>query len=142
MNLKPLVLLAILVCLPSWKSPLAKGSPSTRLEISVGDAGGQSLPCRIHLFDQQGKAQRVAGQPFWHDHFVCQGLCTASLAPGKFDYEIERGPEYLRKSGRIEITEGDDRKLNVTLERIGNLRRPVGTPATCMCIDHSKRSSN
>ena len=25
---------------------------------------------------------------------------TASLAPGKYDYAIERGPEYLRKTGQ------------------------------------------
>ena len=102
--------------------PSAKADPSTRLEIAVGDAGGQSLPCRIHLIDQQGNAQKVDGQPFWHDHFVCSGRVTASLAPGKYDYAIERGPEYLRKTGQVEITAGEDRKLNVTLERIANLR--------------------
>jgi hypothetical protein len=122
MRHKPLVLLVIIVCLPPWKSPLANADPSTRLEISIRDVGGQSLPCRIHLSDEQGKAQRVEGQPFWHDHIVCAGQCTASLASGKFDYAIERGPEYLRKSGQIKISEGDDCKLNVTLERIANLR--------------------
>ena len=122
MNHKPLVLLVILVCLPSWKSSLAKDAPSTRLEIAVDDADGQSLPCRIHLLDRQGNAQKVDGQPFWHDHFVCSGRIAALLAPGKYDYAIERGPEYLRKAGQVAITAGEDAKLNVTLERIANLR--------------------
>jgi hypothetical protein len=122
MNHKPLVLLVVIVSLPSWKSPLAKADPPRRLKISVSDVDGQSLPCRIHLMNEQGKAQRVEAQPFWHDHIVCAGHCTASLASGRYDYAIERGPEYLRKSGEIKITEGDDCKLNVTLKRIANLR--------------------
>lgn len=122
MSHKPFVLLVILVCLHSWKTALAKDTPSRRLEISVGDADGQPLPCRIHLLDRQGNAQKVDGQPFWHDHFVCSGRIAASLAPGKYDYAIERGPEYLRKAGQVAITAGEDAKLNVTLERIANLR--------------------
>ncbi len=101
---------------------MVKADPTSQLEIAVGDAGGQPLPCRIHLFDRQGKAQKVDGQPFWHDHFVCSGRVTASLAPGQYDYAIERGPEYRRNTGQVEITAGEDRKLNVTLERIANLR--------------------
>src|SRR5262245_48157343 len=119
---KQLVSLVILVCLPSPHCLKAKDSQPTRLEIAISDSDGQSLPCRIHLIDQQGKAHRVAEQPFWHDHFVCQGLVTTSLAPGQFEYAIERGPEYLRKSGQIEITDANDRTLNVTMERIANLR--------------------
>ena len=100
MNRKPLVLLTILFSLDWCDGPLVWANPTTRLEIAVADVGGQPLPCRIHLIDQQGNAQKVAGQPFWHDHFVCSGRCTASLAPGKYDYAIERGPEYLRKTGQ------------------------------------------
>jgi hypothetical protein len=44
------------------------------------------------------------------------------LAPGKYDYAIERGPEYQRQTGQITITAGEDAKLNVTLDRIANLR--------------------
>ena len=122
MTLRPLVLRIFLGFLASWASSFAKADPTSQLRVEVGDVGGNPLPCRIHLVDQHGNAQKVDGQPFWHDHFVCSGRVTASLAPGKYDYAIERGPEYLRKTGQVEITAGDDRKLNVTLERIANLR--------------------
>ncbi|MCI0331882.1 MAG: CehA/McbA family metallohydrolase [Planctomycetes bacterium] len=121
-NRKPLVFLMVLFCATYWTSPLAAETPTTRLTIAVTDVGGQPLPCRVHLIDQHGDAQNVSGQPFWHDHFVCPGTCIASLALGKYDYAIERGPEYLRRTGQIEITDGDDRTLDVKLERIANLR--------------------
>src|SRR5262249_51735856 len=45
-----------------------------KVEISVLDqATGKPLPCRIHLKDTGGKAQRAGKLPFWRDHFVCPG---------------------------------------------------------------------
>ncbi len=122
MNRNLLMVLMTLFCWGTWTSPPTNANSPARLEIVVTDVGGQTLPCRVHLVDQQGNAQKVAGQPFWRDHFVCSGRSTATLAPGKFDYSIERGPEYQRKAGQLEISEGEDRTLNFTLERIANLR--------------------
>src|SRR5687767_11865208 len=99
-------------------STALKGSPPTELEILVTDIRRASLPVRVHLVDQNGKAQAVEGQPFWHDHFVIPGQVTAPLAPGKYDVAIERGPEYKRHNSQIEIAAGTHRKLAVRLERI------------------------
>ncbi len=122
MNCKALVLPVMLFPLASPEAPTAKAETMSRLEIAVDDGGDKPIPCRIHLFDQHGNAQKVEGQPFWHDHFVCSGRVVAPLAPGTYDYAIERGPEYLRKTGHVEITTDSDNKLNVKLERIANLR--------------------
>jgi hypothetical protein len=122
MNRAPLIFLAVLSLTVLWNNSLVIGGPPSRLDIAVVDVDGKPLPCRIHLIDSHGTAQRVAGQPFWHDHFVCAGHVTASLAPGEYDYAIERGPEYLRQLGQMEFTAGDDRKLNIELKRIANLR--------------------
>ena len=94
----------------------------SQLEISIVDTGGNALPCRVHLIDKNGNAQKVEGQPFWHDHFVTSGRVTARLSPGTYKYAIERGPEYWRKSGQLELAAGEIRKLDVTLERIADLR--------------------
>ena len=99
-----------------------KRAAQSQLEISIADTGGNPLPCRVHLIDQHGNAQKVEGQPFWHDHFVTSGRVTASLSPGKYRYAIERGPEYRRKAGQLEIAAGESRKLDVKLERIADLR--------------------
>jgi hypothetical protein len=116
-----LVLLS-LSCLAICTSERAKADSEAKLTIVVVDEGGRSLPCRIHLVDEQGKAQKAAGQPFWHDHFVCSGRCTVSLAPGNYEFAIERGPEFRRKTGNVEVSNGSEQTLNVTLERIANLR--------------------
>jgi hypothetical protein len=120
--LKSLAWLIAVVSLGSAGAPLGKAAPPSRLQIAIDDVDDNPLPCRIHLIDQQGVAQKVDGLPFWHDHFVCSGRATVSLATGKYDYAIERGPEYRRATGQVEIADGDDRKLNVKLERIASLR--------------------
>ena len=59
------------------------------LSFDIQNEGGQSLPCRIHLFDPDGKPQRAAGLPFWRDHFVCPGEAKLELPVGRYRYEIE-----------------------------------------------------
>ncbi|MEX2137818.1 MAG: CehA/McbA family metallohydrolase [Pirellulales bacterium] len=96
---------------------------TVRLEIKVADAAGEPLPCRVHLRNERGEPQRVAGQPFWHDHFVCSGDIATELNPGVYDYEVERGPEYERKAGKIECVAGKTTELGLTLKRVANLRQ-------------------
>ena len=57
-------------------------------------ATGKPVPCRVHLKDANGKAQKADKLPFWNDHFVCPGEVALDLPPGKYTVEIERGPEY------------------------------------------------
>lgn len=118
----PLALLishcAVFVC----GAGIVRAAPSGRLEIAVEESDGKPLPCRIQLINEQGEAQKVAGLPFWHDHFVCSGSFTASLAPGNYDFAIERGPEYQRRSGQLEVAPGEFQALRVKLKRITNLR--------------------
>jgi hypothetical protein len=111
-----------LILVQVYTSTASKGSPPSKLAILVSDICGASLPGRVHLMDQEGKAQIVEGQPFWHDHFVITGRVTVPLAPGKYDFAIERGPEYKRQTGQIEIDAGTHPKLGVRLERIADLR--------------------
>jgi hypothetical protein len=118
LSIAPILLLAQLC-----SSTALQGSPPTELEILVTDIRGASLPGRVHLVDQNGKAHAVEGQPFWHDHFVIPGQVTAPPAPGKYDIAIERGPEYKRHNSQIEIAAGTHRKLAVRLERIADLRK-------------------
>ena len=77
---------------------------ATWLSFDIQNEDGQSLPCRIHLFDPDGKPQRAAGLPFWRDHFVCPGAAKLELPVGRYRYEIERGPEYERLKGEIAIS--------------------------------------
>jgi len=99
--------------------------PEQRVEliIKVDEPRGAALPCRIHLSNAEGKPQQAAGLPFWKDHFVCNGRVTLPLAPGKYRYEIERGPEHQRTSGTLELKEGRDHTLSVQLARFADLKK-------------------
>jgi hypothetical protein len=121
MNLKPSLLTAFFWSLIWISLPVSANQPA-RLEIAVDDADGNPIPCRIHLINQEGVAQRVNGQPFWHDHFVSSGRTTTSLPPGKYRVAIERGPEYRRWNGTLDVHIADINTLKVRLDRIANLR--------------------
>ena len=88
------------------------------LRLVVVDGAGALLPCRIHLSDSKDIPQRVAGLPFWRDHFVCPGEAQMDLSPGTYNYTIERGPEYRSVTGSVTMATGKPRSLTVALERI------------------------
>ncbi len=99
----------------------APGAPAG-IEITVLDAGlGRQTPCRIHLKDESGKPVRHPKLPFWNDHFVCDGRVELELAPGKYAYEIERGPEYEMSAGGFTVQPDRREKLAVKLKRLVDL---------------------
>src|SRR5262245_18867305 len=96
----------------------AKGT----LEMTVVDkTSRKQTPCRMHLKDAGGKAQRADRLPVWFDHFVCTGNVKLELVPGKYTFEVERGPEFFRVSGTVTIKEKETASLNLELERLIDL---------------------
>jgi hypothetical protein len=91
-----------------------------RISILNG-ATGEPMPARIHLRGSDGKPQRPAAFPFWHDHFVCDGGAAVELADGAYTYTVERGPEFSAASGEFEIQSGQSCAVTVRLRRIANL---------------------
>lgn len=102
---------------------LAAAEDKSELRIAVDDAQGKAVPCRIHLYDQAGKAQQPPGFPFFRDHFVCDGRANLSVLPGKYRYEIERGPEHERLRGEVEVKSGREQSLQLKIKRIADLRK-------------------
>lgn len=92
------------------------------LAIQVQDSAGQMLACRIHLKDPAGQPVRPTTVPFWHDHFVCDGAIQLELTAGEYAWEIEKGPEYERRRGKLELRPGK-KTLKVKLPRIADLRQ-------------------
>lgn len=80
-----------------------------------------SLPCRVHLRNERDEVVRVPGYPFFSDHFSYPGTGRLELPPGRYRYEVERGPEYTRAAGSFESPRDDWRPSDVTLERVANL---------------------
>jgi hypothetical protein len=73
------------------------------LSFRIVGRDGQLLPCRIHVHDAERRPQRAADMPFWHDHFVCPGVAELQVAPGRYRYDVERGPEWDRLSGTVTV---------------------------------------
>ncbi|MEZ6039970.1 MAG: CehA/McbA family metallohydrolase [Planctomycetaceae bacterium] len=108
----------------SFLIPVVAGIAAETGEIhfKVTDDRGDSLPCRIHVRDSSGAPVKVAGYPYWSDHFVCSGQATVSVAPDNYEWEIERGPEYLRKSGKVNVRSGEIVDATAMLTSIASLR--------------------
>src|SRR5262245_2041675 len=103
-------------------APARERGEAGTVTITVLDgATGKPVPCRIHLKDAAGKPQRAPKLPFWHDHFVCPGTVRLEPAPGKYTFEVERGPEYRPAAGSFTLPEKGSEKVTVTLERLGDL---------------------
>ncbi len=119
-KLSQTVLVACLFCLSPMPSVFS--DDASVLKLSVSDEAGRALPCRVHLFDAQGEPRLAADLPAWKDHFVCPGHASLTLEPGDYRYEIERGPEYQRVSGRITVAADRNADVSHVLRRLIRLR--------------------
>src|SRR6187455_2082535 len=81
----------------------------------------RSLPCRVHLWNERDEAVRAPGYPFFYDHFPFPGRGRLELPPGRYHYELERGPEYTRAAGTFESPRDAEHPFNVELERVADL---------------------
>ncbi len=101
----------------------AQTAPSESLIIEIQDDQGAQLPCRIHLSSSAGKKINTQRYPSWRDHFVCDGKAELKLSPGRYNYLIEKGPEYESLKGHIQIEAGKKNSHTFTLKRISHLRK-------------------
>jgi len=82
---------------------------------SVGEQ--EPMPARIHLQGPDGRPLRADDQPFFKDHFVCDGEARVRAPLGTCRYTVERGPEYRRVSGAVEVVAGKVVERRVVIER-------------------------
>ncbi|MBM3289833.1 MAG: hypothetical protein FJY92_06740 [Candidatus Hydrogenedentes bacterium] len=100
--------------MPVSAADVSTGSASLR----VIDAGtGGETPARIHLTDLGGSVVKVAGFPWWHDHFVVPGAATVTLPAGDYRCVVERGPEYRPAQGAFTVRANETTELEVRVER-------------------------
>lgn len=92
------------------------------LEFAIGDGDSNALPCRIHLSNDQGDPVRDPRQPFWYDHFSCNGSARLEVPIGNYSWEIERGPEYSRLAGTTGVTPGATSRATAKLVRIADMK--------------------
>jgi hypothetical protein len=95
-----------------------------RLEITVVDKDtGKPIPCRIHLKSANGKPRKAERMPFWQDHFVFPGNITLKLPLGGYTFVLERGLEYLDRTGNFTIENFADDSKQVDLRRFVDMSK-------------------
>jgi hypothetical protein len=114
-----LVFLLLVVTPCAW----ARG-PGGQLRLEVVDhATGEPIACRMHLRNSAQRSLKAPKVPFFHDHFVFDGSIALKLPEGEYAFEIERGPEYLVRSGHFTMQNfSDDRKV-VELNRFVDMAK-------------------
>lgn len=97
----PLALLAI-----AWSAfaaaPFARANEQLTIKVTDRDTG-RPIAVRMHLRNARGVAVKPPGAPFWKDHFAFDGEITLKLPRGNYAFEMERGPEYLERTGHFTI---------------------------------------
>ena len=114
--------LGLLTWLGVAGASLAQDRPGS-LSITVLDkAGGQPVAFRVHLKDGNGRPHRTSNLPFWFDHYVCPGAVRFGVYPGRWTFEIERGPEFEAYSETFAVDgSGAEKKVSVVLKRLADL---------------------
>jgi hypothetical protein len=100
-------------------APAGASSGTLALRIVERDATGREtpVPARVHLVGPDSKPVPVPGLPFFHDHVCCDGSLRAELPAGTYSFMVERGPEYRRASGKVDVIAGKPAEASVLLER-------------------------
>ncbi len=107
---------ALVACAPSAGRALA--GPGGQLKIEVVDGKThEPIACRMHLTNAAHKSLKAPRVPFWHDHFVFSGDITLKLPKGQYAFEIERGLEYLLRSGQFTMDDFSNDTKVVELNR-------------------------
>jgi hypothetical protein len=105
-------------------SPAPSGSAlvAGELEIQATDRDtGRPVAVRMHLKDERGNPVKGGKAPFWKDHFVFDGAITLNLRPGRYTFEMERGPEYRVRGGSFTIQRESKDVKTVDLPRFVNM---------------------
>ncbi len=91
---------------------------SGQLRLTVVDRKtGEPIPCRMHLRNAAGRSHNPRKVPFWNDHFAFDGEITLRLPLGQYVFELERGPEYVERSGHFTINRFADDSKEVDMLR-------------------------
>jgi hypothetical protein len=97
---------------------------SGQLEIRVIDRDtGQPLAVRMHLKNAKGTPVKPPGVPALGDHFVFDGKILLRLPNGGYEFLIERGPEYLERTGHFQIENFADDSKTIDLKRFVDMAK-------------------
>ena len=89
----------------------------------VDDETGEPVAARLQLRDRRERIRPIPRTTFWHDHAAIDGKAILTLAPGKYTFSVERGPEYLDQSGHFLIRSAATDNKTIRIKRFTNMAR-------------------
>ncbi|HEX5471256.1 MAG TPA: hypothetical protein VFW73_05190 [Lacipirellulaceae bacterium] len=109
-----------LTCSVGLAAPHSDGE--LRIEV-VDRATGQPIAARMHLKTLAGRPVklRLPGTAEFGGHFYIDGKLTLPLHVGRYTFELEAGPEYLKDSGHFEIERHADDSKRIEMKRVVDL---------------------
>ena len=104
---------------------VARAQNLGELELRITDGtNGPLVSARMHLLDARGKPAFPRGDVIRnHDHFLVPGRMVLQLRPGRYQFVLERGPEYRSRTGYFELERKDRDSKTVVMERFVNLKQ-------------------
>lgn len=87
----------------------------------VDEETNRPLPCRVTIRNEKGVVRKAAEVPFLYDHFVMPGEVFLDWPLGTYPLTIERGFEYLPRTGHFVLNTFAKDSKTETLKRFVNL---------------------
>jgi hypothetical protein len=120
MTLLRSLLIALLLYVAMSRASLAREG---QLELSAIDRDtGQPIAVRVHLQNiATRRPVRPPGVPVLGDHFVFYDKIQLKLPLGSYKFAMERGPEYLIRTGHFTINNYANDRKTVDMKRFVNM---------------------
>ncbi len=119
-------LLSGFILLAAVVTPLESSAAKRNGEVEIRAVDGNTgkpIAVRMHLSNQRGRPVKPPKLPFWHDHFVFLGKVVLDLPPGRYTFEMDRGPEYQLRSGHFLVQRGATDNKEVTMHRFVDMKQ-------------------
>lgn len=134
MNIRITIFCVLLI--PFFCSPLQAQRGTLNVTV-IDQQTGKQIPFRLHLKTAKGQIRKLPKAPFWTDHNTIEsGNVELNLPVGNYQFEIESGPEYTTRSGRLEMPRFGNDSQTIPLQRVGQMRE-----ANWFCADLDNRRS-
>ncbi len=108
--------------------------PTGTLHLTIAAAGGGRLPARVSVSGEDGRSYAPvdawhhadyafdrAARRFEYGYFHTDGSSTLTLPAGRYTVEVSRGPEYRVVTRSVEVVQGAETPLRVSLAVLDDL---------------------
>ncbi len=93
------------------------------LELRIVDSVTQKpLAARVQLTDARSRHPHPRNLPFWRSHFTCFGPFVLQLAQGRYQYQIDIGPEYYQVRGSFVMSDKATDNKTIPLQRVVDMK--------------------